>query len=124
MKAIIIPSLNFSEVILIDNIIMCKGSGSYSEIFFKDKNKLVISKNLQWLENKLVYSGNFERVHKSYLVNVSHIKKIYRMENLLCLTNEIKIPISRTRKQQLFKFIEDLTDIEGKSHSSKHSIHS
>ena len=48
----------------------CKSSGNYSEIFFKEQKKEMLSKKLKEVE-ALIQNENFFRVHKSYLVNVN-----------------------------------------------------
>jgi two-component system, LytTR family, response regulator len=123
MDAIVIPNLKFSEIILTENIILCKGSGSYSEIILTDKSKLVISKNLQWLEQKLIHPGYFSRVHKSYIVNVFHINKIYKMGNLICLSNGAEIPVSRSKKHLILKFFEELSKKNNQLQNKKQLVH-
>lgn len=68
-----------------------------------DQSEIIISKNLKYFESKLeIY--NFQRVHKSYQVNVDHILQVLRDDDgLILMTNNQKIPLSRTHKKELLK---------------------
>ena len=68
---ITIPLQNGFEVLQIKDILYCQADDNYTQIFLKDKKKLV-SKTLKYFEEMLTENG-FARVHKSYLVNVGHI---------------------------------------------------
>ena len=88
-----------------ENIMYCKSSGNYSEIFFKDQKKELLSKKLIDVE-KLIHSDDFFRVHKSYLVNVTYIKEFVKSDgHYLVLENDTTIPVSRLKKNELLAFI-------------------
>jgi two-component system LytT family response regulator len=101
-KTIIIPGSRYSEIISIDEILLCKGMGSYTEIDLTDNRKLTVSKNLHWFEQRLC-PEYFFRAHKSFIINLLHISKIFKLENMVCLTNGTQIPISRSRKGLLWE---------------------
>lgn len=88
-----------------EDIMYCKSSGNYSEIFFKEQKKELISKKLLEVE-KLIQSDNFFRVHKSYLVNVTYIKEFIKSDgHYLVLENDTTIPVSRLKKNELLTFL-------------------
>ena len=43
----------------------------------------------------------FLRVHRSFLVNMEHIRKISRRENSVCLSNGEALEIGRTYKDEI-----------------------
>lgn len=51
----------------------------------------------------------FFKPHKSYLVNVEHIK--YINETTLYMIDDSPIPVSRNRKNALYKLLSDHTEI-------------
>jgi two-component system LytT family response regulator len=106
-KTIIIPGSKYSEIILTDEIFLCEGMGSYTAIYLKEENKLTVSKNLHWFE-ELLCPVYFFRAHKSFIVNLQHIKKIFKKENMLALSNGTLIPVSRSRKSLLWKRLDGL----------------
>lgn len=92
------------QLILVDDVMYCKGAGSYTELFLNNGTKELHDKSLEKLEQLL--SNNFERIHKSYLVKISEVKEIivksgskYEAE----LNNGELIPIGRTRYKDLKK---------------------
>ncbi|MEM6686264.1 MAG: LytTR family DNA-binding domain-containing protein, partial [Bacteroidota bacterium] len=56
------------------NILYCEAAGSYTYMHLKSKERLMISKNLKYLED-LISHADFFRVHRSYLVNLKQIKE-------------------------------------------------
>jgi len=88
-----------------EDIMYCKSSGNYSEIFFKGQKKELLSKKLIEVE-KLIRNDNFFRVHKSYLVNVTYIKEFIKSDgHYLVLENDTTIPVSRLKKNELLTFL-------------------
>lgn len=101
-KTIIIPGSRYSEIIPTEEILLCKGMGSYTEIDLTDNSKLTVSKNLHWFE-ELLCTEYFFRAHKSFIVNLQHIKKIFKQENMVALSNGTLVPVSRSRKSMLWE---------------------
>lgn len=60
--------------------------------------KITVRKNISEIE-KLLPSENFIRCHRSYIVNVKHIKSI--IKNDILLENGVKIPISRGKYKEV-----------------------
>lgn len=88
-----------------EDIMYCKSSGNYSEIYFKKQKTELLSKKLIEVE-QLIQNKDFFRVHKSYLVNVNCIKEFVKSDGLyLVLENDITIPVSRLRKNELLAFL-------------------
>jgi DNA-binding LytR/AlgR family response regulator len=88
--------------IIIADILYIKSDMDYTEIHTNEKVH-VSSETLTFWEQKLP-AELFARVHKSYLVNISKIKKIAGSQ--LYLVNEKDIPIGRTYKEEfMLKYI-------------------
>jgi two-component system LytT family response regulator len=68
-----IPSLKGFQVIEIDEIIYCEASSNYSNFYFADRPVICSSKPIHEYET-LLEDCNFVRIHKSFLVNMQHIK--------------------------------------------------
>lgn len=90
--------INIAEVIYI------KGAGIYTELHLKNGQQELHDKSLELLQQLL--PDRFERIHKSYLVNLQQAEKILinpgsRYE-LLLLTKEI-LPIGRSKYKELKK---------------------
>ena len=86
-----------------DEIIYCKSSGNYSEIYFKDHKNELLSKKLKDVE-LLIRNKNFFRVHNSYLVNINYIKEFVKSDGqYIVLAEGTTIPVSRTKRRELME---------------------
>ena len=101
IKKIIIPLSEGSLFVELKDIIYLKAEGSYANIFFKDGNKVIVSKNLKDYEDQLTMEEGFFRTHRSFLVNTDYIKQISSDGSEATLINDAVINISRDRKQEL-----------------------
>jgi DNA-binding LytR/AlgR family response regulator len=67
-------------------------------------DKLMILSTLKNFETKLT-GGKFIKIHKSYIINYSYFKSLEG--NLVTLTNEEILPVSRSYKPNLMNELED-----------------
>lgn len=82
--------------VFLDDIKYVQAFGDYVKVVTKEQTYTVLS-TLKGFNERLP-SDQFLRVHKSYIVNLSKIKK-YESKNLWI--KDIEIPISRNRKKEL-----------------------
>jgi len=96
-----LPTLKGFIVLKLEEIIYCEAERSYT-IFHLENNKTVtVSKPL--LEyDYLLTDTSFLRVHKSFLINLLHVKEYQRGEGgVIIMSNNAEIEVSR-RKKELF----------------------
>jgi two-component system LytT family response regulator len=105
IKKIIIPLSEGSLFVELKDIIYLKAEGSYANIFFKDGNKVIVSKNLKDYEDQLTLEEGFFRTHRSFLVNTDYIKQISSDGSEATMINDAIINISRERKQDLINYL-------------------
>jgi two-component system LytT family response regulator len=105
IKKIIIPLSEGSLFVELKDILYLKAEGSYANIFFKDGNKVIVSKNLKDYEDQLTMEEGFFRTHRSFLVNTEYIKQISSDGSEATLVNDAIINISRERKQELINYL-------------------
>lgn len=102
-----VPVFEGFEVLEYHEIVFCKSDNNYTELILADNRKIVVSKTLKYIEDSLPASIFF-RVHKSYLVNINHIKKYIKSDGgELLLSNKKLIPVSRTQRDDLLKLIQN-----------------
>ena len=93
-------------LIKLEEVMFCKADDNYSEIYTTtDKTKHILSKTLGDLEKKLPQQL-FQRVHRSYIVNMSHVSYFEKDKNLLVIhqpneTEAVKIPVSTKYKEAI-----------------------
>lgn len=86
-----------------DDVIMLKSDKSYTTIFLKSEQQILVSKTLKEVEKKFS-TPQFFRVHNSYLINLNHVKEYLKgLGGELIMTNGLTASISRNRKAELFK---------------------
>lgn len=98
-----IPVQNGFEVLELSDIIFCQADDNYTQIFMKDRKKLV-SKTLKYFEDSLAGNG-FARVHKSYLVNVNHVVEYRKGKGgSVVLSNGKEVMVSPSKKNALLRY--------------------
>ena len=88
-----------------DDILYCKADGNYTQLFFTNNKKELLSKKIKNVEN-LINNKIFFRTHNSYLVNTQYIREFVKSSGqYLILEDQTKIPVSRSKKDELLKFL-------------------
>ncbi len=96
-----IPSLKGFQVIEIQDIIYCEASSNYTNFHFANRSSICASKPIHEYE-ELLADSSFVRIHKSFLVNLEHIKEYIRGEGgSVVLSNTHQIEVSRRKKDLL-----------------------
>lgn len=105
IKKIVVPVSEGSLFIDIKDITHLKAEGSYVNIYLKDGNKILVSRNIKDYENQLTQVEGFFRTHRSYLVNIAFIKSVSSDSTEAILTSGQTISIARERKQDFSEFM-------------------
>lgn len=93
-----IPSLKGFQVFEIQEIIYCEASGNYTNFYFAERSSICASKPIHEYE-ELLEENNFVRTHKSYLVNLEHVKEYIRGEGgSIKLSNGMELEVARRKK--------------------------
>lgn len=95
-EKILLECVNKEVAVNIQDILCFQAEKKYSYVKMIE-SELFCDSGLKVLEEKLV-SKLFFRCHKSYLVNLRNIMKI---EEDVCMINGEKIPVARSKKQEL-----------------------
>jgi two-component system, LytTR family, response regulator len=103
-----LPTLKGFIVLKLEEIIYCEAERSYT-IFHLDNGKTVtVSKPL--LEyDQLLRDTSFLRIHKSFLVNLLHVKEYQRGEGgIVILSNGAEIEVSRRKKDEFMMRVKEV----------------
>lgn len=96
-----IPSLKGYVVTDIQSIVYCEASSNYTIFHYTAGNTIFASKPIHVYED-LLKDCNFVRIHKSYLVNMEHLKEYVRGEGgMVILSTGQKLDVSRRKKDLL-----------------------
>jgi len=86
-----------------EDILFCEGLKDYTQIFIKGKSDPILTlSNLKSFHSRLP-AEEFMRVHRSYIVSISHIDSIARNE--IYVGKKI-IPIGETFKNDFYQMVE------------------
>ncbi|HEX5553459.1 MAG TPA: LytTR family DNA-binding domain-containing protein [Chitinophagaceae bacterium] len=108
---IVIPSNDGYNVVDLNNIVYCEACDSYTKIHTDEAKVHLISKPLKEYDELLSDKG-FYRVHKSYLVNVNHIRKIIKgIGAAVIMSDKTNIPISMRKKDEFFQSLKGVMNI-------------
>ena len=85
----------------IKNVIYCESDNNYTRIYTVDGKKYLVAKTLGDIQ-EVLEERNFLRIHRQYLINLSHIKKYVRGDgNYVIMSNDQSIPVARNQKERL-----------------------
>lgn len=100
-KRIALPLADKIHFVEVQEIVSCKGEGSYTTIYREDGEKYMVSKPLIEYEDLLAAFG-FIRTHKSHIVNKSHISTYVKTDGgYLLMSDGSNIPVSRRKKEEV-----------------------
>ena len=106
-----VPGIKGFQIIKIKDIIYCEAENTYTTIFLQNNQKLLASRPLIDYET-LLQDTSFVRIHKSYLINMQHLKEYLKGEGgSAVMSNGKELEVSRRKKEyfvnymkQFFKF--------------------
>ena len=108
-KKIVVPVASGFDILNLEDICYFKAEGSYTNIFFCDTSSLLVSKNLKHFEFILSGLNHFVRIHRSYIANINHVKKIMRKDGgILLLENKSELPVAEDRMDRIIEALQKL----------------
>lgn len=92
--------LNFgNEYINTQDIEYIEADTAYSYVYLVSGDKKTISKNLKYFENALCELDSFVKAHRSYIINLVHVKEFHKdNRGTLILKSGKKINLSRSQR--------------------------
>jgi two-component system LytT family response regulator len=87
------------------DIVVCEANSNYTNVYLSDGRKRVISKTLKEFEDMLA-PFDFFRPHNSNLINLARVREFIRGDGgYLVMENKMKIPVSKTKKEELLHML-------------------
>lgn len=102
---LVVPTTEGLLFVNMNDILYCRAVGNYTEFHLTGQQKLLSSYSLGYYE-EILSLHNFFRTHRSYLVNLAHIK-MYRKGDggSLVMNNGDEIEVSRSNKESFLKIL-------------------
>jgi two-component system, LytTR family, response regulator len=103
-----LPTLKGFTVVKLEEVIYCEAERSYTLFHLLEGKTVTVSKPLVDYDT-LLKGTSFLRVHKSFLINLLHIKEYIRGEGgQVIMTDGAEIEISRRRKDEFLMLVKDV----------------
>lgn len=107
-KRLALHTLEKIHVTDIADIMRCESNGNYTTFYFKDGQKLLVTKTLKEYD-QMLSEYKFARVHQSHLINAQQIKEFVKVDGgYIVMRDGSKIPVSLRKKSVVMKLLEDL----------------
>lgn len=92
----------------VKNIVRCASDGNYTTVHFDDHSKLLIAKTLKDME-AILQPYQFERIHKSHLINLDHLRRYYnRFSGEVEMSDGHILPVAQRKKSQLLDLLNSI----------------
>ncbi|MFK8039367.1 MAG: LytR/AlgR family response regulator transcription factor [Crocinitomicaceae bacterium] len=103
-KKIALNTVDKIHIVDINEIIRLESNINYTQFFFKDSTKLLVTKTLKEFD-KLLSEHDFIRVHQSHLIAKNQITAFLKQNGEIQLKDGTKIPVSTRKKAVLMEMI-------------------
>lgn len=103
-QKIVLKTMERIYTVYLDEIIRLQAQGSYTEVYLKDKKKIVVSRQLKEFDELLSDAG-FVRIHQSHLVNIQFIFCFEKAKNCVTMRDQSVIPVSLRKKESLLSIL-------------------
>lgn len=103
-----LPTLKGFIVLKLDEILYCEAERSYTTFHLEGNKTVTVSKPLTEYD-QILHGTSFLRIHKSFLVNLHHVKEYQRGEGgLVIMSNNAEIEVSRRKKDMFLMKIKEV----------------
>lgn len=107
-KRLALHSQDKIEIVEIGNIVRCESNVNYTQFYFVDGSKMLVTKTLKEFDKMLSEFG-FYRVHQSHLINIDHLKEYVKIDGgYLKMQDGSSVPISTRKKSSVLKLLQGI----------------
>jgi two-component system, LytTR family, response regulator len=106
-KRIALSSADKVHMVYVSDIIRCESQGSYTVFYLKNKEQIIVTRNLKEYENMLE-DHSFIRVHHSHLINFSYLKEFVKKDGgYAVMADNSQVPVSFRKRNNLLNHMLD-----------------
>jgi two-component system LytT family response regulator len=103
-----LPTQKGFTIVKLEEIIYCEAQRSYT-LFRLTNNKVIMISKPLFDYDRLLSDTVFLRIHKSFLINLLHVKEYIRGEGgTVIMTNGMEIEVSRRKKEQFLVKVKEI----------------
>jgi len=104
-KKIVIPELGDRRILELKTIVAIEADGAYSKVHLIDNQVITVSKTLKYFESVLPEDVNFFRSHRTWIINLKHLKQFNKTTGTANLECDVNAKISRNKVVEFQKAI-------------------
>ncbi|MEM9337168.1 MAG: LytTR family DNA-binding domain-containing protein [Bacteroidota bacterium] len=98
IENIVLKDMTSVHILPVSDLYYCKSDGNYTTFFLEDNSSITIAKPIKEYE-KLLRGTHFFRTHRSYLVNLNHIRSFDKKDDgFIVMKNKSEVPLARNKK--------------------------
>lgn len=98
-QQLVLPNQDGFRVVELQEILYLEADRNYTWFHLQDGSRELISRTLKSYED-LLHKFSFYRIHQSYLINLTHVKRFRKTDGgLVEMPNGQALPLARQRKQ-------------------------
>lgn len=102
-KKISLHTMDKIVVVDLDDIVRCESDNNYTQFFFQDGSKILVTKTLKSFSDMLK-NYQFLRVHQSHLVNIKYVKAFIKSDGgYLILKDKNTVPVSVRKRAEVIE---------------------
>jgi two-component system LytT family response regulator len=95
--------------IKLDEIYFLEADAMYTNFHLTKNRKILISKPMKYFSDLLESKELFYKPHRSYLVNLKCLQKVVKKDGTYIeMENEMRIPVSKEKRDELISLLQDL----------------
>lgn len=88
-----------------ENIVRMEGDGSYTNVFLKNNQKILVSKTLKDFQ-ELLFDRNLFRPHHSHLINIDHVICFHHKDGgAIEMSDGALVPLARRKKEEFLEIM-------------------
>ncbi|WP_299439667.1 LytTR family DNA-binding domain-containing protein [uncultured Aquimarina sp.] len=92
-----------------DDVLYFEADGMYTKVYLQDNKTELICKPLKHFILQLESKSIFYKPHRSYLINLKHIKELSKKDGYhLVMENNKTIPIAKDKKEEFIRVVKEV----------------
>lgn len=92
-----------------DEVLYFEADGMYTKVHLQNNKTELICKPIKHFVDQLENNAFFYKPHRSYLINLKHIKELSKKDGyFLVMENNKTIPVSKEKKEEFIKIIQEV----------------
>lgn len=106
LKKIVLKDSSSIHVVQINEILYLEADSNYTKFYLTENRQILVSETLKEYENLLQKAGFF-RCHKSFLMNLSMLKRFDKRDGgIIILQDDKSVPLSSRKKDKFLALLE------------------